>query len=122
MYKENKSLSAVAFRRGYRHDSPPIQWGKERVELATEMPREGVDVRFVLHIVEGDLALLVVNVYSHLPGHQRERQRRLGVRAGVELSCAPPQSPVTLWGLHGEAAVPLRGRGGDADSPVAVVC
>lgn len=73
------------------------------------MPREGVDVRFVLHVVERDLALLVVDVYSNLPGHQRDRQLRLGVRAGVELSRAPPKSPVPLRGLHGEASVPLRG-------------
>lgn len=121
MYGENNLLSIV-LRTGYRHDSSPIQQGEERVELPAEMPCEGIDVRFVLHVVERDLALLVVDVYSHLPGHQHERQRSLRVCAGIELSRAPPQGPVTLRGLHGEAAMPLRGRSGDSDSPVAVVC
>lgn len=121
-YSKNNLLNAVVFTTGHRHDGPSVQWGKQRVEFLAEMPREGVDVWFILHVVERDLALFVIDVYSHLPGHLRGWQRRLGFRAGVELSCAPPQSPVTLRGLHGEAAVPIGGRRGDSDSPVAVVC
>lgn len=109
------------FKRGYSHDGPAVQRGEERVKLPVEIPSEGEDVRFVLDVVERDLALLVVDVYSHLLGHQRERQQRLGVRACVELPCAPPQHPVPFRRLHGEAAVPLRRPGGDSDSPVAVV-
>lgn len=99
MYSVNNLLSVVVvviLRRGYRHDSPPVQWGKERVELPAEMPSEGKDVRFFLNVVERDLALLIVDVYSHLPGHQYERQRRLRVCAGEELSRASPQGPVTF--------------------------
>lgn len=85
------------------------------------MAGEGEDVGFVLGVVEGDLALLVVDVNAHLLGNQGEGQGRGRVGAGVELPGAAPQGPVTLGGLHGAAAEPLRGGGGDPHSPVAVI-
>ncbi len=71
-------------------------------------------------VVEGDLALFVVQVDPHTSRHEADGQHRLWLGAGVELLRAAPQDPVALlWG-DGEPAVTLGVCGGQSHAPVAV--
>lgn len=115
-------LSLLRFRGwGDSHECATIQRGEQRVHLPFEGSSEGVDVGLCFCVVEGDLALFVVQVDPHTPRHEADGQRRLRLGAGVELVCAAPQAPVALlWG-HGEPAVTLGVAGGQSHAPVAVV-
>ena len=103
------------------HECAAIQRGEQRVQLPSEGSREGVDVRLCLCIVEGDLALFVVQVDAHTSGHDADRQRRLRLGAGIEVIGAAPQHPVALLRGHGEAAATFGLGGGHSNAPVAVV-
>lgn len=103
------------------HQRAAVHGREQRVQLPPEAPREGEDVRLGFCVVEGDLALLVVQVHPHAAGDQAEGQLRLGLGAGVEVVGASPQGPVAPLRGHVQVAFPLRVGGGQADPPVAVV-
>lgn len=103
------------------HERAAVHGREERVQLPPEAPREGEDVGFGFCVVEGDLALLVVQVHPHAAGDQAEGQLRLGLGAGVEVVGASPQGPVAPLRGHVQVALPLRVGGRQADPPAAVV-
>ncbi len=114
--------AAKLFSRPYSYNSPAIHQGKERVQLLTKVPRKAVDVWFVLCIVERNLPLLIINVYSHPSGHQQQWQCCFGIGACEKLTCAAPQDPITSRGIHWKAAMPLWGSSCHSNFPITIVC
>lgn len=97
-----------------------VQRGEQRVQLPPEGSGEGVDVGLGVRVVEGHLALLVVQVDPQTSRHEAGGQCRLRLGAGVEMVRAAPQDPVAVPRAHGEPAVPLGAGRGHSHAPVAV--
>ena len=64
---------------------------KNGEQLLCELFVVGVQVGALVHIIEGQLALLIVQVHPNLPGRRDVTQRRGGYREGLQIN-APLQA------------------------------
>lgn len=92
---------------------------EHRVKLLCELLVIGVQVGALLHVVEGQLALLIVQVHPNFPGHHALWQRGGGHRQGFQI-CAPLQTEgqVACICVEWAEALPRRGCLGHTEPPV----
>lgn len=94
---------------------------KQRVELLCELLVVGVEVRALVHVVERQLALLVVQQQPHFPGRHRLWQLDGGNRKSLQVG-APVQTEaqVSRLRVEGAEALPPRRCFSHAKPPVAL--
>lgn len=92
---------------------------KHREQLLCELFVVGVQVGALLHVVEGQLALLIVQVHAYFPGRHALRQWCGGHRQSFQLR-APLQTEgqIARVGIKRPKALPCRRCLGHAETPV----
>ncbi|TNN40681.1 hypothetical protein EYF80_049150 [Liparis tanakae] len=90
---------------------------EHREQALGEGVREAVEVQPGLHVVERDLAALVIQEHAHFAGRRRQRQREAERRQRLDLAVLQPQAPVAALGAQLDLALAAGRGGGHAQRP-----